>query len=363
MELIKEMQNAPGQARTKKAVRQRAYWNIHRARKAIQYGFLVTCILIGVQFYFWYRHYATGGSAMPIPRPAGAEGFLPLSALISLKYWLLTGIFNHVHPAALVIFLGIAAVSLIFKKSFCSFICPVGLISEWYWKLGRKLFGKKAVAPFGWRPPRWLDYPLRSLKYLLLAFFVYAILISMDTAALRSFIDSPYNKIADVKMLLFFVDMSRFAFGVILLLMAASIFISNFWCRYLCPYGGLLGILSFLSPVKVRRNASTCTDCMACTRVCPAMINVHKAGIVRSDECTSCLECVKACPVKDTLDATIVGVKRRVAPRTVAIGVLGIFLAIYITGRLTGRWQTNIASQEYMYHIEHMNGLEYNHIR
>jgi polyferredoxin len=333
--------------------------NGYRMRKWIQYGFLATCIILGIQFYLWYQHIKTGG--IEISRPAGVEGFLPLSALISLKYWLTTGIFNQVHPAALVILLAILLMSLIFKKSFCSFICPVGLISEWFWKLGRKLFGRRFIAPFGWRPPKWLDYPLRSIKYLLLLFFVNAILISMDSGALGAFINSPYNKIADIKMLLFFAKLSSFALGVILLLGVTSLFIANFWCRYLCPYGALLGLVSFLSPVKIRRVKETCTDCMACTRVCPAMIKVHKAGRVRSDECTSCMACVKACPVRDTLYPELIGVKKKVSPRVVALGVLGIFLAFYIGARLSGYWDNNISAEEYRYHIEHMDGLEYNH--
>lgn len=335
--------------------------NGHKLRKVIQYGFFITCILIGIQFYFWYRYYVTGGNSIEVPRPAGAEGFLPLSALIGIKYWLFTGVFNHVHPAALVIFLAILIASLIFKKSFCSFICPVGLISEWFWKLGRKLFGRRFVAPYGWRPSKWIDYPLRSLKYILLAFFVDVILISMNTATLKAFIESPYNQVADIKMLLFFIRMSSMTFGILLLLAVASLFISNFWCRYFCPYGALLGILSFLSPVKIRRNAATCTNCLACTRVCPAMIKVHKAGTVRSDECTGCMECVKVCPVKDTLYVGVVGVKKKISPRAVALSILAIFMIFYIGGRLSGYWQSNISKQDYMYHIQHID--EYDHLR
>jgi polyferredoxin len=335
--------------------------NGHKMRKVIRYGFLAICILIGIQFYFWYHYYVSGGNAIEISRPGGAEGFLPLSALIGLKYWIFTGIFNHVHPAALVIFLAILIVSFIFKKSFCSFICPVGTISEWLWKLGRRLFGKKFIAPYGWRPPKWIDYPLRSLKYIMLAFFVDVILIKMNTTALKNFIDSPYNKVADLKMLLFFVRMSGLTLVVLLILAVASVFISNFWCRYLCPYGALLGIVSFFSPVKIRRNASTCTYCKACTRVCPAMIRVHKAGTVFSDECTMCLECVKTCPVADTLYSAVTGTRKKLSPRAVAISILALFLVIYLGGRLTGHWNSNITKQEYMYHIKHID--EYDHLR
>lgn len=359
VELIRNSQRPARVRRDKKGLLRDG----HKLRTAIQYGFLGICLIIGLQFYFWYLHFKTGGATPEIPRPPGVEGFLPLSALISLKYWLYTGIFNTIHPASLVIFLAIITVSLVFRKSFCSFICPVGLISEWHWKLGRKLFGRRFIAPFGWKPPKWLDYPLRSLKYLLLFFFVNAILIGMSAAALGEFIDSPYNKVADIKMLLFFLEMSGFAFGVILLLSVASIFISNFWCRYLCPYGALLGILGFVSPVKIRRNASTCDGCKACTRVCPAMINVHKATVVRSDECTSCMSCVKACPIENTLYPSLAITRRMVSPRVVAVGVLAIFLAFYVTGRVTGHWSSSISKHEYQYHIEHMDRLEYNHIR
>jgi len=333
----------------------------YKLRKIIQYGFFLTVLWIGIEFYLWYRHFITGGRSMEVSRPPGVEGFLPLSALINIKYWITSGIFNDIHPSSTVILLAVLLGSLIFKKSFCGFICPVGLISEWIWKLSRKVFGSKASAPWGWRVPKWIDYPLRSLKYLLLAFFVNAILIQMDSSDLGAFINSSYNKVTDIKMLLFFTEMSQFTFGVIMLLVVASLFIANFWCRYLCPYGALLGALGFLSPVKIRRNLPTCTDCVACTRVCPAMIKVHKEKVVRSDECMGCLACVDACPVENTLEPVLVGVKKPISGRTFAIGVVAIFLAFYVAALATGHWQNNISKDEYLYHIGNMNSMEYSH--
>lgn len=333
----------------------------HKLRKLIQYGFLISIFWIGIQFYLWYRYYLSGGASPYFSRPPGVEGFLPLSGLINLKYWMLTGVISDIHPSSLFILLAAFVTSLIFKKSFCAFICPVGLISEWLWKLSRKVFGKKASAPWGWRVPKWIDYPLRSLKYILLGFFVYVILIKMDISALRAFIDSPYNKVADIKMLLFFMDMSRLTLGVLILLAVASLFVTNLWCRYLCPYGGLLGLLSFLSPVKIRRNIRTCTDCLACTRVCPAMIKVHKEKIVRSDECIGCLECVGVCPVEKTLEPVVAGFKKPISGRAFAIGVVGIFVAFYIAALVTGHWRNNISREEYLYRIERMDSVEYGH--
>ena len=116
--------------------------------------------------------------------------------------------------------------------------------------VSRRLFRRKLGLP------RLLDLPLRSLKYLLLAFFVYAVFFQMGPAAVADFLDSPYNRVADVKMLYFFERLSPFALKVILGLVVFSVVVPYAWCRYLCPYGALLGALSLLSPLKVTRHAA-----------------------------------------------------------------------------------------------------------
>jgi len=256
-------------------------------RSTIQLSFVLLCLWIGIEFRSFVVWLSSNGQLPYHDRPPGAEGFLPISALISLKYWLETGIINDIHPSGLFILIAIVAVGFLLKKSFCSWLCPIGTLSEALWMLGKRLFGRNISVT------RWLDYPLRSLKYLLLLFFVYFI-SQMDVPTLRDFIESPYNKVADIKMYLFFADITRFTLWTIIVLMILSVFIKNFWCRYLCPYGALLGIASWLSPFKITRTASTCINCDLCTKACPAGINVHKAHRVWSDECMNCLQCVEA---------------------------------------------------------------------
>jgi polyferredoxin len=284
------------------------------------------------------------------------EGFLPISALISLKYWIQTGIVNEVHPSGLFIFIAIVAVGLLLKKAFCSWLCPIGTLSESLWRLGENLFRRTL------RVPRWLDYPFRSLKYLLLLFFVWSIW-NMDVPALRAFIYSPYNKMADVKMYLFFAQIGTTALWTIIVLVLPSVVIKNFWCRYLCPYGALLGMASWLSPLKITRSPGTCIDCALCTRACPAAIRVHTAARVWSDECSGCLACVQACPVKETLEMRLTARSRAVPPWVFSALVAGVFVAVTGMAMLLGCWQNGISTAEYQRRFQQLDSPVYQHFR
>jgi polyferredoxin len=143
---------------------------IQSYRRIIQSLFLATTILIGVQFSVFVNQLQSG--VIPtISRPPGIEAFLPISSLISLKYLLVTGIFNRVHPSGLIILIIVLSTAILLKRGFCSWVCPFGLLTEYLNRIHGLIFRKNI------KLPRWLDYPLRSLKYLLLAFFLWAIVI------------------------------------------------------------------------------------------------------------------------------------------------------------------------------------------
>ncbi len=109
-------------------------------RLHVQTAFTVLVLWIGVEFVAFVHWLEKGGAGTAATRPPGVEGFLPLSALISLKHWFLTGRLNLIHPSAVFIFLAIAATGVLLKKSFCGWLCPVGFLSELHWKLWRFLF-------------------------------------------------------------------------------------------------------------------------------------------------------------------------------------------------------------------------------
>jgi polyferredoxin len=313
-------------------------------RRSFQISFLLLNVWIGTLFYFWVRQFEPGGRPTSFDRPAGVEGWLPIAGLMNLRYFVLSHRVPDLHPAGMFLFVTFLGISFLFRKAFCSWLCPVGTISEYLWRAGRKLFGRN------FHLPRWLDLALRGLKYLLLGFFVWAV-NSMAADELAAFMRSPYGVIADVKMLNFFRHMGETAAIVVGILIIASVFIQNFWCRYLCPYGALFGLVSLLSPARIRRNAEACIDCAKCAKACPSALPVDKLVTIRSAECTGCLECVAVCPASETLNLALPNIGDRKARNipvwAMAAGIILLFFGITGVAKVTRHWNSQVPRAVY----------------
>ncbi|WPA91646.1 4Fe-4S binding protein [Providencia zhijiangensis] len=323
-------------------------------RKVVQITLLAINIYIGITFYYWVRYYETGGATFHLPRPGGIEGWLPIAGLMNLKYTIETGGLPPIHAAAMFLLVSFIIISLLLKKSFCSWLCPIGTISEYIGKIGQKLFRLQINVP------KWLDIPLRGLKYLLLAFFLY-ISLSMPAQMIQYFMMSPYGIIIDVKMLDFFRYISSASLITVSVLVVASLFIRNAWCRYLCPYGALLGIFSLLSPVKIRRNVESCIDCGKCAKNCPSRIPVDQLINVRTVECTGCMTCVESCPVASTLTFSLQApTKKRQIPLSgmmMAILTLGILFATIAVAAYLGVWDSPVPDNYWFHIIPNAKGI------
>jgi len=258
-----------------------------------------------------------------------------------------TGGVPVLHPAGMVLLIAFLAMSWIFRKSFCSWLCPVGTVSEYLWRLGRRALGRN------FRLPRRLDIPLRGVKYILLGLFFFAV-GSMSVAAIRAFLEGPYGVVDDVKMLNFFRFMGLTGGIVVVLLVVASMLVQNFWCRYLCPYGALFGLISMASPLRIRRETTLCIDCGKCAKACPSALPVDTLITIQSAECTGCMECVAACPAAGAL-LMAAPRKKRVPAWAMAAGVAILFLGICGYARWTGHWHTVLPDRVYADLVPHAN--------
>lgn len=310
-----------------------------------QIGFTFQWVIVAMVGWGGYTLYRfseqiMSGALPTVQRPPLVEGFLPIGALMSLKLWVTEGLFDPIHPAGLVIFTSALLMAVLLKKSFCGWVCPVGTVSKTVYKTGARIFGKNFVIH------RYIDYPLRSIKYLLMGMFLIAI-GRMATVDIMVFQSTAYWKVSDIKMLFFFTQMSQTTLIVLLALFVLSLLYKNFWCRYLCPYGGLLGLLSIISPIKITRNEEHCIHCKTCTKNCPSLIPVEEKTRIWSPECMGCLTCVSKCPAKGALDMSLPK-RKPLHPLVYALLVMLLFFGIVGAAKMTGKWHSAVTPEQYV---------------
>ncbi len=212
--------------------------------------------------------------------------------------------------------------SLVFGRAWCGWLCPLGTLLDLFplerWR------AKRPAPPEGWR----------GLKYgLLLTLLVAALLgnltlLALDpltllfrtlTAGLWPALDQAVTAVETVLYPipalsapvaafdawvrpvflpaepLFYRDALLFA-GIFLGVIALNLFAPRFWCRYVCPLGGLLGVIGKFALFR-REVGAECKGCTLCTAACPTgTIDPAKAYASDPGECTLCLDCLEACP-------------------------------------------------------------------
>ena len=350
--------SAPAVEGKKKHVKRTAKDISQRTRLIVQSLFIVLNVWLCAQFYLFVRYFEGAGVGPHVSRPAGVDGWLPIAGLMNTRYFVSTGRIPAIHPAAMILFLIFTVSSLLLKRAFCSWLCPVGTLSEYLWKIGQRLLGRNLTLP------RWLDIGLRGIKYLLLAFFVF-IIGSMSAASLEDFMVQPYGILADVKMLHFFEHIGGAALITVIVLAALSVVIKNFWCRYACPYGAWMSLASAVSPWRIRRDEEACAACGKCSKACPQHLPVADLIQVRSLECTGCMTCVASCASEGALQFSLPPRKastvserwrgRVLSPVGVAVIIAVLFFGGVGAAKLSHHWQTNISDDAYRQLIPHVD--------
>ena len=137
---------------------------------------------------------------------------------------------------------------------------------------------------------------LRYLRYVVLAVVIYQTAIAAKLVFAEV---DPYYALFNF----FTGEVAWTAILVLLGVMVLSLLVERPWCKYLCPYGALLGLFNLIRVFPVRRHEATCIDCKKCDAACPMQIKVSTGKAVRDHQCISCHECLSgvACPVENTV--------------------------------------------------------------
>jgi polyferredoxin len=125
------------------------------------------------------------------------------------------------------------------------------------------------------------------------------------------------------------------------IVLLGSLFFDRFYCKYACPMGAFLGLISRFSIFKIRREQTACIDCGLCDRACPVNIRVSAGDTVTSPECIDCGECVAACPINGALGVRTAS-GRTLSPLNAAILSVGLFTALVVAASASGQFDWTV---------------------
>ena len=260
--------------------------------------------------------------------------FLDFDPLILLT----TLLSSHAVEKAFYLSLILVVMTLLLGRVFCGWVCPLGTLNNMTGFL-RKTSGREKRA--GWY----------RLKYLILFFLLVSSVFGMQLGGifdplsllirslsvsinpifnygLTAFFDGIYRLDAKPltgisepmymmmkKFLLAFQQpyfiQGTFIGSIFLFVLGLNLRENRFWCRYLCPLGAFLGILSRFSLLK-RSVSEDCTACGACNNVCQGNAAPHEKEEWKDSECFYCWNCDDVCP-QNAVSFGFAGKKRTAA--------------------------------------------------
>lgn len=181
----------------------------------------------------------------------------------------------------------------------CGFLCPFGFVQDLLYKIKTP---KLEI-------PKYIDRPLRYLKYLILIVFV----IGMPLLLTNQYgMGNPFfcklicpagtlgggipllatnAQLKNAIGLLFY-----WKFTLLIAILVFSVVTYRPFCKYLCPLGALYGLFNRFSFYQMSIDKEKCTGCKLCEKKCKMNVEVTKQ--INSIECIRCNECKKSCPHK-----------------------------------------------------------------
>jgi len=291
---------------------------------------LVILILILVMFsIFTMRHYILGGGVAPsVDALCPFGGFETLGTLISTG-----GFVPQIVLSSLVLAIITVVLTLILRRGFCGYVCPFGTVQELLYKIKSKRVEINEK----------LDAKGRYIKYFILAgiligTFITGRLIFKNSGPFSAFFHFGKGLLWDYEATELIPNL--ISFSKLLLLLFVSVFISRFYCKYMCPLGAAINIFAKFSPTRLVRSTkgkNKCIDCKICDKVCPMNIKPSIKKEIKTVECISCNQCVNVCP-KGSLSIDFF--KKTMKVSLYLVLVLLIFFGSIGVAKLSDNWQS-----------------------
>jgi NosR/NirI family nitrous oxide reductase transcriptional regulator len=179
------------------------------------------------------------------------------------------------------------------RGPFCGWICPFGAVQEILNFLRNKVIPKKWHGSYE-MPDRW-HHRLKFIPYVTFLGLLTVSLFSLNLAEMLAEME-PFK----TTWLIGVTNRPWYLALYWFWLMVMGLVTVRFFCRYLCPLGGYLGILSRFQIFKLPRR-NFCAVCKICTKGCSSRA-IDEQGVIDSKMCFGCLECTnqmndaKVCP-------------------------------------------------------------------
>lgn len=200
------------------------------------------------------------------------------------------------------VLIGAALITLFYAmiggRAFCSWVCPVNMVTDAANGLRRILRINEVERKVALS---------RNMRYWILG--IALILSAVSGVAAFEFI-SPIGMLN--RGLIFGLG---FGSAVIAGVFLFDLFgIKNGFCGHVCPLGGLYSLIGRFSLIRVKHNQEKCTLCMKCTAICPEKPVLHMIGkrseFVAMGECSNCARCIEVCD-DDALNFDIRFIKKQ----------------------------------------------------
>ena len=184
-----------------------------------------------------------------------------------------------------VVVIAVLVLTFLIGRAYCSVVCPMGVFQDIVIWFSRIIFGKR-------RPYRYRK-PLNWLRYTVLALFVLAMLVGLNSIAV---LIAPYSAYARMVTGLHATGVVQWVAIVTLAVIGLMSFtMGRLWCNTFCPVGTLLGLISRYSLLGIRIDADKCAGCRKCEHACKAMCIDIENKLVDTSRCVDCMNCLGEC--------------------------------------------------------------------